>query len=87
MVCGALVLSGCGASSHPSSGAGVFATDCTACHSLDGRDHPHLMGGDLLHFRATRLQLSQLVAEMPVRRPLRGAELTAVVGYVRRVTR
>ena len=61
----------------------VFAQHCSVCHSLDGRNHPRLQGGDLLGFHARRAQVVQFVREMPViHRPLTSAELQAVVDYV-----
>lgn len=65
------------------SGKAVFAEHCSVCHSLDGRDHPRLQGGDLLGFHASRAQVTQFVREMPiVHGPLTAAELQAVVDYV-----
>lgn len=47
-----------------------------------GNESLHRQGGDLLGYRLTRQELSEQVREMPVRRPLTQAELTAVVDYV-----
>jgi mono/diheme cytochrome c family protein len=75
-------LAGCGgAASHPS-GSHVFATDCAACHSVIGNESQHRVGGDLLGYRISRQELLQYTREMPVRRPLTRAQLTAVVDYV-----
>lgn len=64
-------------------GRAVFSEHCSACHSIDGRDHPSLQGGDLLGFHTRRAQLVQFVREMPVvHRPLSSPELRAVVAYV-----
>jgi mono/diheme cytochrome c family protein len=65
------------------SGKEVFSAHCSVCHSLDGRNHPRLQGGDLLGFHASRAEVEQFVREMPVvRRPLTSPQLRAVVDYV-----
>jgi mono/diheme cytochrome c family protein len=73
---------GAGGAASGVSGRQVFAHACSSCHSLSGADNPRLQGGDLLRFHASRAQLTQLAAEMPVRHPLDGAQLAAVVRYV-----
>jgi mono/diheme cytochrome c family protein len=79
----AAVPAGCGATgAGPVSGRAVFDQECSACHSLRGTENPRLQGGDLLAFHATRVQLTQLAAEMPVRHALSRAQLRAVVGFV-----
>ncbi|MGH2856784.1 MAG: c-type cytochrome [Solirubrobacteraceae bacterium] len=88
----AALLSGCGggrttAQRATTDGRAVFAASCSACHSLDGRYHAGLIGGDLRRLHATREQLTQFAAEMPVRHPLSGAQLRAVVRYVLDVER
>jgi mono/diheme cytochrome c family protein len=85
-------LAGCGgghaAGPHAaSSGRAVFAQACSSCHSISGADNPRRQGGDLLHFHATREQLTQLAGEMPVRHPLSQGDLAAVVDYVMGVER
>jgi mono/diheme cytochrome c family protein len=74
----------CGGSSvsRRVSGRAVFATECSACHSLAGSESPARQGGDLLGYRLRRSELSEFVREMPLRRPLSRAKLAAVVGYV-----
>ena len=72
---------GCGSSATPS-GRSVFASSCSHCHTLTGVDSPSHQGGDLLHLRLSRSQLLQFTREMPVRRPLSNAELSAVTSYV-----
>ena len=72
---------GCGSAPAPR-GAVVFRQNCASCHSLTGRESPRKSGGDLVSYRLTRAQLLQFTREMPVRRPLGGAELQAVVNYV-----
>jgi hypothetical protein len=64
------------------SGARVFAGECALCLSLIGNESLHRQGGDLLGYRISRQQLVQFTREMPVRRPLTQAELSAVVDYV-----
>jgi mono/diheme cytochrome c family protein len=86
----AALLTGCGAARAPAprpSGRVLFGQACAACHSLSGVEDPRRQGGDLLHFHATRTQLHELTAEMPVRRTLTEAQLRAVVGYVLAVER
>jgi hypothetical protein len=60
----------------------VFARDCSACHSLIGNNSLRRQGGDLLTYRWTREPLLQFAREMPVRRPLTEAQLSAVVDYI-----
>jgi mono/diheme cytochrome c family protein len=77
-------LAGCGGTARPraASGRALFAQECSACHSLSGREDPRRQGGDLLAFRSSRAALLQLTREMPVRRPLSASGLQAVVDYV-----
>jgi mono/diheme cytochrome c family protein len=60
----------------------VFSEKCAACHSLIGNESGHRVGGDLLGYRIPRQQLLEFTREMPVRKPLTRAELSAVVDYV-----
>jgi hypothetical protein len=60
----------------------VFSGYCSYCHSLIGNESLRRQGGDLVHFRMTRDDLLQFAREMPARRPLTVAQLTAVVAYV-----
>jgi mono/diheme cytochrome c family protein len=78
-------IAGCGGSagSRSVSGRAVFAQECASCHSLTGHDDPRHQGGDLRGFRASRAQLTQFAAEMPVRHALSAAQLSAVVSFVR----
>lgn len=79
----AAVPAGCGASGAGSvSGRAVFGQECSACHSLRGTENPRLQGGDLLAFHSSRMQLTELAAEMPVRHPLDRSQLRAVVSFV-----
>jgi mono/diheme cytochrome c family protein len=75
-------LAGCGSSSRPKTGAALFSEECSACHSLVGRQSPRLQGGDLLGYRFSREAMLEFAREMPVRRALDAAELRAVVNYV-----
>jgi mono/diheme cytochrome c family protein len=77
------VLGACGGgSSRPPDGRAIFASDCSACHSLIGNESLHRQGGDLVGYRIGRPALVQLTSEMPVARPLSRAEVAAVVDYV-----
>ncbi|MGI8505712.1 MAG: c-type cytochrome [Solirubrobacteraceae bacterium] len=77
-------LAGCGATSgaRGPNGKSLFAQDCSACHSLSGRESPRRQGGDLLGARLSPGVMLQFAREMPVRRPLSRAELKAVTDYV-----
>ncbi len=79
-----LVAAGCGGRS-PDAGGVLFAQACGQCHTLSGRNDRFHQGGDLQHFHATRVQLRQLAAEMPVRRPLTRDELETIVTYLRMI--
>lgn len=86
VVIAALGVAGCGSTrSGPVSGTEVFAGSCAACHSLIGNDSLHRQGGDLLDYRMSRRSMTQFAREMPVRRRLTPAELSAVVTYVQRL--
>ncbi len=80
---------GCGSARGSFSGAGgvLFDQACGQCHSLSGRDDPFHQGGDLLRVRSSRPQLLEFAREMPLYRPLNGAQLSAIVDYVRAVQR
>ena len=78
----ALCACGAGRAVPAPSGQELFGRACGACHSLNGSDDPRLQGGDLLAFHAPAAEMTQLVVEMPVRRPLSPAGLRAVVRYV-----
>ena len=82
VICG--VLAGCGGASgaRPVTGSRVFAAECSACHSLGGRESPSRQGGDLLDFHFSRQVMREFAREMPVRHPLSARELRAVVDYV-----
>ncbi len=71
-----------GARVDAAAGRPVFADACSACHSLSGTHDPQLQGGDLLHFHASRHQMTQLTREMPVPHPLTRSQLRAVVSFV-----
>jgi mono/diheme cytochrome c family protein len=78
-------LGGCGGGHPPtaSSGRALFSQACGACHTLSGHNDSRHQGGDLLGFHASRTQFVQLASEMPVRHPLSGGQLQAVVRFVR----
>jgi mono/diheme cytochrome c family protein len=75
-------IAGCGGAAPRPSGAHVFAVKCEACHSVIGNESRHRVGGDLLGYRISRRQLIEFTREMPVRKPLTRAELSAVVDYL-----
>lgn len=83
-VVASVALTGCGSASRlsPASGKALFAEDCSACHSLIGKESLRRQGGDLLGYRFNRQDLREFAREMPVRRPLRPAQLEAIVDYV-----
>jgi mono/diheme cytochrome c family protein len=60
----------------------LFASHCSACHSLIGNESRPRQGGDLVGYRFTRLQLLEFTREMPTRRPLSSSELNTLVDYV-----
>lgn len=78
---------GSGSSAGASPGRALFAGSCSACHSLTGHDSPARQGGDLLGVHLRRTVALQFAREMPVRRPLTGAELGAIVDYIAGVQR
>jgi mono/diheme cytochrome c family protein len=84
----AAAVGGCGSTGgEQRSGRALFAQDCSACHSLSGRQSQRRQGGDLLALRVGRQALLQFVREMPVRHPLGPAELRSVTAYVLSVER
>jgi len=84
-----VALAGCGSSGEAPvrSGAQVFASQCSVCHSLAGNESEHKLGGDLRGYRFSRATLQSFTREMPVRHRLSAAELRAVVDYVLRAER
>lgn len=85
LVASCVAVSACGgghAHEPAYSGRALFDQACGACHTLSGHNDPRHQGGDLRDFHASRAQLLQLTAEMPVRRPLSGGQLQAVVSFV-----
>lgn len=84
LVVASVALTGCDSASRlrPASGKALFAESCSACHSLIGNESLRRQGGDLLGYRFNRQDLLEFAREMPVRRPLRLAQLEAIVDYV-----
>lgn len=78
---GAAIAAGCG-SAGPTSGAKLFASSCSGCHTLTGVNSPRRQGGDLLHVHLSRADLVQFTREMPVRHALTATEVGAVASYV-----
>jgi mono/diheme cytochrome c family protein len=85
----AIAVVGCGGSAaqRTPSGRAVFNRECSACHSLVGRQSPRQQGGDLRGLRAPRAILLQFTAEMPVPHPLTRVDRDAVVNYILSVQR
>lgn len=84
-----IAIAGCGGSSAhpPEAGPAVFSRECSACHSLLGRQSPRQQGGDLRVLRLPRSALLQFAAEMPVPSVLTRADRDAVVDYILSVQR
>jgi hypothetical protein len=84
MLATACLAGGCGPGgrSPTPSGATLFVHNCTLCHSVVGNESLHRQGGDLLGYRFSRQVLGQYTRQMPVRRPLSGAQLGSIVEYV-----
>src|SRR2546425_7471714 len=85
-------LAGCGGTGKPAppsltEGAQVFASSCSGCHTLGGGGRHPPPGGPLAGYRMTTAQLESFVRTMPVRRPLSGRELRAVVEFVAQAQR
>ena len=79
-----LLLCGCGAHNRASSalsqrGRETFASDCSRCHTLTGRDS-RASGGDLAIARLSVPDIASFVRVMPVK--LSSAEVEAVAVYV-----
>jgi mono/diheme cytochrome c family protein len=80
-------LTGCGGEgggtvSQTTKAQALFASHCSACHSLIGNESRRRQGGDLVGYRFTRSQLLEFTREMPTRRPLSSSELNTIVDYV-----
>lgn len=90
-VAGALAVAtaGCGTtgSPPPRDGRTLFTQACGACHTLNGADSPKHQGGDLLNVHMGHSTLLQFAREMPIRRRLTSAELSAVADYILAVQR
>jgi len=71
---------GCGA--EPPSGAHVFSSECTACHTLSGHESGHVLGGDLARRRMSVAEVESFVRVMPVRQRLSEDQIHAVSRYV-----
>lgn len=90
LVAVASALAGCGGSSPAaprSAGQTLFAQDCSACHSLTGRESPRRQGGDLRGVRLSPAVMLQFARQMPIRHRLSSAELKVVADYVVAVER
>ncbi len=88
LVASCAAVSACGgghAQEAASSGRALFDQACGACHTLTGHNDPPHQGGDPRSFHASRAQLHQFASEKPVRRPLSGGQLQAVVSFVKAV--
>lgn len=84
----AAAVGGCGSSGDVrhavgrSAGRALFASACSACHSLSGHESPRRQGGDLLRLRVSRAAMLEFVAEMPVRHRLTPRQVSTVSDYV-----
>jgi mono/diheme cytochrome c family protein len=88
-VTAAIALAGCGGSPahRTESGKAVFSRQCSACHSVGGRQSPRQQGGDLRGLRESRAVLREFASEMPVPHPLTRVDRNAVVTYILSVQR
>ena len=82
-------VAGCGSSRPaPISGSAVFSRHCSTCHSISGTAAPRQQGGDLRNLHLPRVELVQLIVEMPpVHGPLTARELHAVIDYLQAMER
>jgi mono/diheme cytochrome c family protein len=85
----ALGVTGCGGASRGgrANGKALFASDCSACHSLAAAHAPALQGGGLRDLQVDRAAMLQFVTEMPAPRRLADSQVAAVADYVLAVER
>jgi mono/diheme cytochrome c family protein len=84
-LCASIALAACSggrSSRQPTTGAAVFAQDCSGCHSLVGNESLRRQGGDLLNYRIGAPEMLQFVREMPTRKALSSRQVRAVAAYV-----
>jgi len=83
----AVLLAGCGGTKvTPRSerlvrGQTIFASECSGCHTVSGREHG-AVGGDLLLTHLDRKDLASFARVMPTTRPLSAAAAAAVASYI-----
>jgi mono/diheme cytochrome c family protein len=82
------VLAGCGSGADGTAriarGREVFASQCSGCHTLTGREHG-ASGGDLVLAHLQEKDLASFARVMPTKRPLSAEDARAVAAYVVRV--
>ena len=81
-----VMVAGCGghgaASSGPlAQGRKIFASQCSGCHTLIGREHG-AVGGDLVLSRLRAKDVASFARVMPTKRPLSLQDARAVARYV-----
>jgi mono/diheme cytochrome c family protein len=83
----AVLLGGCGGTSAPPRserlvrGQKIFASECSGCHTVSGREHG-AVGGDLLLTHLGAKDLASFARVMPTTRPLSPAAAAAVASYI-----
>ena len=81
----AVLLAGCGSSSDEparlAQGHEIYASQCSGCHTLTGREHG-ASGGDLVLAHLHEKDLVSFARVMPTKRPLSAEDARAVASYV-----
>ena len=72
---------GAGGSARIAQGRQIFASQCSGCHTLTGREHG-ASGGDLVLAHLQEKDLASFARVMPTKRPLSTEEARAVASYV-----
>lgn len=62
-------------------GQKIFASECSGCHTLVGRERGAI-GGDLILARLNEKDLASFARVMPTKRPLSPAAAAAVASYI-----
>ena len=78
------LLAGCGGTNGPTrlaQGRQIFASQCSSCHTLTGREHG-ASGGDLVLAHLQEQDLASFARVMPTKRPLSAEDARAVASYV-----
>jgi mono/diheme cytochrome c family protein len=81
----ACLLAGCGSraggSARIAQGRQIFASQCSGCHTLAGREHG-ASGGDLVLAHLHEKDLASFARVMPTKQPLSAEQARAVASYV-----